>query len=87
MSVLSRPEFHNEEAAFSYLEGKLWTNGTTCPHCGGFDRITKVKANLEKRIRLGLYRWASASSSSRLRSAPCSRMPACRSTRCSRLST
>ena len=56
MSVLSKPYFHNEEAAFAYLESKLWANGTTCPHCGGFDRITKVKANPEKRIRLGLYR-------------------------------
>jgi transposase-like protein len=27
-----------------------------CPHCGGADRITKVKANPSKRIRLGLWR-------------------------------
>ena len=38
------------------MTGKLWTKSATCPHCGGFDRITKVKANPEKRIRLGLYR-------------------------------
>ncbi len=56
MSVLSRPEFHGEEAAFAYLESKLWADGAVCPHCGGFDRITKVKANPAKRIRLGLYR-------------------------------
>ena len=27
-----------------------------CVHCGGVDRITKVKANPAKRIRLGLWR-------------------------------
>lgn len=56
MSVLNRPEFQTEEAAFAYLEGKLWADGAVCPHCGGVDRITKVKANAEKRIRMGLYR-------------------------------
>lgn len=56
MSVLSKAYFHDEEAAFSYLESVIWTNGPVCPHCGGLDRITKVKANAAKRIRLGLYR-------------------------------
>ncbi|MBX7499923.1 IS1595 family transposase [Qipengyuania sp. YG27] len=56
MSVLSKPYFHNEEAAFAYLESVIWTDGAVCPHCGGVDRITKVKANPEKRIRVGLWR-------------------------------
>ena len=56
MSVLSKAYFHDEEAAFAYLESKLWADGAICPHCGGMDRITKVKANAEKRIRMGLYR-------------------------------
>lgn len=56
MSVLSKPYFHDEEAAFRYLEITVWTDGATCPHCGGVDRITKVKANPEKRIRVGLWR-------------------------------
>lgn len=56
MSVLSKPYFHNEEAAFAYLESVIWTDGTVCPHCGGTDRITKVKANPAKRIRVGLWR-------------------------------
>lgn len=34
MSVLSQPRFHDEAAAFEYLEGLLWANGTVCPHCG-----------------------------------------------------
>lgn len=56
MSALSRPEFHSEEAAFAHLERMVWANGKVCPHCGAFDRITSVKANLEKRIRIGLHR-------------------------------
>lgn len=34
MSVLSLPRFHNEAAAFEYLESMIWANGTVCPHCG-----------------------------------------------------
>lgn len=56
MSVLSKPYFHDEEAAFAYLESVIWTDGAVCPHCGGLDRITKVKANPAKRIRFGLWR-------------------------------
>lgn len=56
MSVLSRAEFHSEEAAFAHLEKIIWADGKACPHCGGVDRITKVKANPVKRIREGLWR-------------------------------
>lgn len=56
MSALSRPEFHSEEAAFAHLEKMIWAGAPVCPHCGGLDRITKVKANLAKRIREGLWR-------------------------------
>lgn len=56
MSNLSATYLHDEEAAYAFLEGVLWPEGPTCPHCGGVDRITKVKANPEKRIRLGLHR-------------------------------
>ena len=56
MSVLSRPYFHDEEKAFDVLESVIWADGKACPHCGGVDRITKVKANPAKRIRLGLWR-------------------------------
>jgi transposase-like protein len=56
MSVLSRPEFHDEAKAFAHLESIVWANGRACPHCGGVDRITKVTANPAKRIRVGLWR-------------------------------
>ena len=34
MSVLSQPRFHDEAAAFAYLESIIWADGTVCPHCG-----------------------------------------------------
>ena len=56
MSVLSRPYFHDETAAFAFVEGIIWPTGPVCPHCGGFDRITTIAANPAKRIRHGLKR-------------------------------
>jgi len=56
MSALSRPEFHSEEAAFAHLEKIIWADGMSCPHCGAVDRLTSVKANAAKRIRIGLHR-------------------------------
>ena len=56
MSALSRPEFHSEEAAFAHLEKIVWAGEPVCPHCGSLDRLTKVKANPAKRIRVGLWR-------------------------------
>ena len=34
MSVLSRPEFHDEAKAFEHIEGTLWPYGAVCHHCG-----------------------------------------------------
>ena len=34
MSVLSQSQFHDEAAAFAFLEGIVWAGGVTCPHCG-----------------------------------------------------
>lgn len=39
MSVLSRPYFHDEAAAFEHVESVLWSEGPTCPHCGCVGRI------------------------------------------------
>lgn len=56
MSILSRPYFHNEDAAFEHLEGVMWPNGPECPHCGCVGRISKIKPNPEKRVRYGLHK-------------------------------
>jgi transposase-like protein len=56
MSSLSALYLHDEEAAYAFLEGVLWPQGAVCPHCGGMGRISRIKANPEKRIRHGLHR-------------------------------
>ena len=34
MLILSRPEFHDEQAAYAYVEARIWPEGATCPKCG-----------------------------------------------------
>lgn len=43
MSVLSAPHFHNEKAAYAYVEARVWPEGPVCPHCGCFGRIYELK--------------------------------------------
>jgi transposase-like protein len=54
MSVLSQPQFQGEAAAFSYVEAEIWPDGPVCPHCGGIERISAIKPNPDKKIRMGL---------------------------------
>lgn len=54
MSVLSKPYFHDEAEAFRFVEGVLWPQGPLCPHCGCSGRISAIKPNAEKRVRMGL---------------------------------
>lgn len=54
MSVLARPYFHDEQAAFTFVEGIIWPTGPVCPHCGGVERITAIAPNPAKRVRYGL---------------------------------
>jgi transposase-like protein len=42
-SVLSSPHFHDEKAAFQYLEARIWPQGAVCPKCGGVERISKME--------------------------------------------
>ncbi len=52
-SALSAPHFHNEEAAYAFVEKRLWPNGPVCPHCGGVTRISKMQG---KSTRVGAYK-------------------------------
>ena len=52
-SVLSDARFHNETAAFEYVEAQLWPNGPVCTHCGGFERISAMKG---ESTRIGTYK-------------------------------
>ena len=53
-SVLSEDRFQNEDAAFAFVEARLWPDGPVCPHCGNVDakRIKKMEG---KTTRRGLY--------------------------------
>ena len=53
-SVLSEDRFQNEDAAFAFVEERLWPQGPNCPHCGNADpkRIRKMEG---KTTRRGLY--------------------------------
>lgn len=53
MSILSKPYFHNEEAAYEFVESRLWPNGPVCPRCKGSERIGKMGG---KSTRIGTYK-------------------------------
>jgi transposase-like protein len=36
--VLDADHFHNEDAAFAYVEAELWPSGPVCPHCENADQ-------------------------------------------------
>jgi len=50
---LSAEHFQTEEAAFAYVEAKLWVNGPVCHHCGEVNRIGRLQG---KTNRAGLYK-------------------------------
>ncbi|MGO8753916.1 MAG: IS1595 family transposase [Gallionellaceae bacterium] len=53
MNILSQPHFHNEEAAYAFVESRIWPNGPVCPHCGCVERISKMGG---KSTRIGAYK-------------------------------
>ena len=52
-SVLDAQHFHDENAAYAYLEARIWPNGPVCPHCGGAGRVGKLKG---KSTRIGVWK-------------------------------
>ena len=52
MSALSNAHLHCEDAAFAYLEAKLWPDGPICPHCGSLNPkhydLSKTRRGLRK---------------------------------------
>jgi transposase-like protein len=54
-SVLSDIHYHTEEAAYAYVEARLWPDGPVCPHCGNVDR-EQIGALKGKTTRIGLYK-------------------------------
>ena len=52
-SVISDHHFHNEEAAYAYVEERVWPNGPSCPHCGNAD-ANRMKLMAGKSTRIGV---------------------------------
>ena len=52
-SILSAKHFHDEAAAYAFLEARVWPKGPVCPHCGGVDRISKMTG---KSTRIGVHK-------------------------------
>lgn len=52
-AILSAPHFHKEEAAYTYIEARLWPNGPECPHCGTVNNAAKLCG---ESTRIGTYK-------------------------------
>lgn len=52
-SILSAPYFHNEEAAYAFVEARIWAHGPVCPHCGGVERNRPMGG---ESTRIGTYK-------------------------------
>jgi transposase-like protein len=52
-SILNAPHFQDEQAAYAFVEGKLWPNGPVCFHCKSGERVGKMAG---KTTRVGLYK-------------------------------
>lgn len=52
-SVLSDRHFHNEAAAYRFVEKRIWPNGPVCPHCKATDRISPMNG---ASTRIGTYK-------------------------------
>jgi transposase-like protein len=52
--LLFEPHFHNEDAAYSFCESRLWPAGPVCPHCRCTgEKVRKLKG---KSTRQGTYK-------------------------------
>jgi transposase-like protein len=52
-SILEAKTLQDEAAAYAWVESRLWPDGPVCPHCGGFNRISKMSG---KSTRIGVYK-------------------------------
>jgi transposase-like protein len=52
-SILSAPHFHNEEAAYKFVEERIWPHGPVCPKCGVIGNSHKMSG---KSTRVGVYK-------------------------------
>jgi transposase-like protein len=53
MSYLNSPHFHDEEAAYAFVESRVWADGRSCPHCGVVGKSGKLGG---ESTRIGVYK-------------------------------
>ncbi len=53
MSVLSAKHFHDEAAAYKFVEARVWADGRICPHCGVMGESRPLKG---ESTRIGVYK-------------------------------
>lgn len=53
MSILSAPHFHDEAAAYEFVEARVWPEGRICPHCGTVGHSGALGG---KSTRIGVYK-------------------------------
>jgi transposase-like protein len=52
-SIFDAKPLRNEQAAYAYVEARIWRNGRVCPHCSIFDKSGLLKG---KSTRIGVYK-------------------------------
>jgi len=52
-SVLDSAHFKDEEAAYAWVEARVWPDGRVCPYCGEIGNSTKLQG---KSTRIGVYK-------------------------------
>lgn len=52
-SILSAPHFHDEQAAYAFVEARIWPNGRVCPKCGVIGESGALNG---KSTRIGVYK-------------------------------
>jgi transposase-like protein len=52
-AIFNAPHFHDEEAAYAWVEARVWPQGPICPHCGSVERISKMGG---QSTRIGTYK-------------------------------
>src|SRR6185437_5034603 len=53
MSVLDEKRFHDEKAAYEWVEAHVWPDGRICPHCGTVGDSAPLQG---KSTRIGVYK-------------------------------
>ena len=53
MTYLNAPHLHDEQAAYAFVEARVWPQGRVCPHCGVVGESSAMKG---QSTRIGAYK-------------------------------